>query len=196
MATPQPGREPGQVPTDSRGRSLAANAQDGPSEKRTRRYQWQDSDVVANTVGRHPGLDVLRAISSGALPRPPVLDMLEIDPAFVEPGSVSFTLTPQRWHYNPLGSVHGGVLATLADTALGCAVHSILGAGLGYTTLEIKVSYSRAVTTATGPITATGTVLSIGKRAATAEARIVDQEGRLCAHATSTCLIFPIDPEA
>lgn len=104
-----------------------------------------------------------------------------------------FEMTPAEWHYNPIGGVHGGVLATLADTALGCAVHSRLPLGTGYSTLEVKPNFVRPVTTATGRIRYIGQVVSLGRRAATAEARITDSNGKLYTHATTTCLLFPME---
>jgi len=101
-----------------------------------------------------------------------------------------FTGTPQRMHYNPLGSVHGGYHATVLDSAMGCAVHSTLEAGKGYTTLELKINFVRALTDATGPIRAEAKVIHVGRQVATAEGRIVDGKGRLYSHGTTTCLIF------
>jgi uncharacterized protein (TIGR00369 family) len=105
-------------------------------------------------------------------------------------GRAVFELDPAEFHYNPLGTVHGGILALLADSACGCAVHSKLDAGQSYTSLEIKVNFTRAVTAKSGRLRAEGTVVSFGRRVATAEARVTDGAGRLVAHATSTLLIF------
>ena len=160
--------------------------------KRERTYGWSDPSVTARAVATTSGLDILRGISAGTLPRPPVLDTLGINPVEVEEGRVVFEMTPQEWHYNPIGSVHGGVLSTLVDSAMGCAVHSRLPAGVGYTSLEIKVNFVRAVTVDTGAIRCEGTVLSLGRRSATAEARITSADGKLLGHATTTCMIFPL----
>ena len=108
-------------------------------------------------------------------------------------GWITFALQPQEMHYNPLGTVHGGVLATLLDSATGCAVHSVLPAGVGYTSMDLTTKYLRPVTTATGKVIATGTVLSRGSRTALAEAKLTDSRDRLLAHATSSCLIFGIE---
>jgi uncharacterized protein (TIGR00369 family) len=105
-------------------------------------------------------------------------------------GRVVFEGDPDERVYNPIGTVHGGYAATLLDSAVGCAVHSRLGAGQGYTTLELKVAYHRPLTKESGPVRAEGTVLSLGRRAAFAEGRLVDAQGRLCASATSTLLVF------
>jgi uncharacterized protein (TIGR00369 family) len=160
---------------------------------RKRSYTWSDPALTARALATTSGIDILRGIGAGRLPRPPILDTLGIDPVEVEEGRVVFEMTPQEWHYNPIGSVHGGVLSTLVDSALGCAIHSQLPAGIGYTTLEIKVSFVRPVTLQTGPIRCEGTVLSLGRRSATAEARVTTAAGKLVAHATTTCMIFPLE---
>jgi uncharacterized protein (TIGR00369 family) len=100
--------------------------------------------------------------------------------------------TPPEFHYNPLASVHGGIVATLLDSVMGCAVHSKLPRGRGYTTVEIKVNYVRPVTAATGRVRAEGTTIHVGRQIATAEGRLVDAAGRLYAHATTTCLVFAL----
>jgi uncharacterized protein (TIGR00369 family) len=107
-------------------------------------------------------------------------------------GSVTLELDPQEFHYNPLGSVHGGVLSTLLDTAAACSVHSTLPAGVGYTSMDLNVKLLRPATIASGRLTCTGTVLQRGRRTALAEARITDAAGKLIAHATSSCMIFEI----
>jgi uncharacterized protein (TIGR00369 family) len=111
----------------------------------------------------------------------------------VEEGRVTVDLQPQEFHYNPLGSVHGGILSTLLDTAAGCAVHTTLPPGVGYTSLDLSVKFLRPVTVASGLLHCEGTVLQRGRRTALAEARLIDKAGRLVAHATSTCLVFPLD---
>jgi uncharacterized protein (TIGR00369 family) len=110
--------------------------------------------------------------------------------AELEEGRVVFEGNPDERVYNPIGTVHGGYAATLLDSAVGCAVHTRLKAGQGYTTLELKVAYHRALTKESGPVRAEGTVISIGRRAAFAEGRLTDAQGRLCATATSTLLVF------
>lgn len=161
------------------------------TDERHRAYAWSDPAPVSEALAGLSGLEVLHRIGAGTLPRPPVLETLAIDPVHAEPGRVVFEMTPAEWHY-PLDSVHGGVLATLADTALGCSVHSRLPAGTGYTTLDIGLNFVRPVTMATGWIRCEGTVLSLGRRTATASATITDAAGTLLGHATTTCLIFPI----
>jgi uncharacterized protein (TIGR00369 family) len=108
----------------------------------------------------------------------------------VEEGRAIFEGEPTEYHYNPIGVVHGGLAATLLDSAMGCAVHSMLPVGVGYTTLEIKVNYLRALTSETGTVRAEGRVIKVGGRVAVAEGRITDAAGNLYAHSTTTCLIL------
>ena len=157
---------------------------------RTRTIAWDDPVAGAQRGSRMSGMEYMRAIVAGEIPRPPIAWSLDFELAEVEEGRAVFTLTPREFHYNPIGVVHGGVAATLLDSAMGCAVHSLLPAGLGYTTLELKVNFLRAMTRDTGPVRAEGKVLHAGSRTALAEARLVDAAGKLLAHATSTCLIL------
>ena len=138
------------------------------------------------------GIDFVRAIFDGRLPAPPIMQSIEPFDSTVEPGVVVMYSTPGFRHYNPIGSVHGGYAATLLDSAMGLAVHSALPAASGYTTLEFKISFIRGMTENTGPVRTEGRILNVGRRAATAEARITDAKGRLLAHATTTCLVFEI----
>lgn len=138
------------------------------------------------------GLEFLGGIGSGELPPAPIAKLLGFLPISVEHGRAVFQGTPGQEHYNPSGSVHGGYAATLLDTAVGCAIHTTLPAGKGYTTLELKVNYIRGMTDQTGPVRAEGKVVSVGGQVAVAEGRITDANGKLYAFATTTCLIFPI----
>jgi uncharacterized protein (TIGR00369 family) len=138
------------------------------------------------------GLDFVRAIFDGRLPAPPIMQNVEPFDSTAETGHVVFHSVPGFRHYNPIGSVHGGYAAILLDSAMGLAVHSALPAGTGYTTLEFKISFIKGMTEDTGPVRSEGKTLSVGRRAATAEARITDAKGRLLAHATTTCLVFEI----
>ena len=159
---------------------------------RSRTYSWTDPAATFAALAGRSGLDLLAAIGRGELPPPPVMATLGIEAVDVSEGHASFALDPRELHYNPLGTVHGGVLATLLDSATGCAVHSVLPAGTGYTTLDLNARYLRPVTAGTGRLLATGSVLSRGSRTALAEAQVTDSRDRLIAHATSTCLIFPL----
>src|SRR6266404_5424024 len=139
-----------------------------------------------------PGIDFVRAIFDGTLPEPPVMQTVEPFDCTAEPGVVVINSIPGYRHYNPIGSVHGGYAAILLDSAMGLAVHSMLPRGTGYTTLEFKISFIKGMTKDTGPVRTEGRTLSVGRRAATAEARITDAKGRLLAHATTTCLVFEL----
>lgn len=162
---------------------------------RERSYAWHDPAPALATLGAASGIELLKAMAAGELPVAPIMFTLDVTGFTAEVGTATFTLTPQEFHYNPLGTVHGGVIATLLDSAAGCAVHSVLPAGEGYTSVDLATKYLRPVTVDTGEITATGTVVSRGSRTALAEARLTDTRGRLLAHATSTCLIFPVPPK-
>jgi uncharacterized protein (TIGR00369 family) len=136
------------------------------------------------------GLEAMHAIADGNAPVAPISELVGFDLVEVGEGRASFELDPAQRHYNPLGTVHGGIVATLLDSAMGCAVHTTLGEGEAYTTLELKVNFVRAITEATGRVLAAGSVIHRGGRVATADARLTDESGRLLAHATSTCLII------
>jgi uncharacterized protein (TIGR00369 family) len=151
-------------------------------------YGVTPTEVMASMAG----IDFVRAIFDGGLPAPPIMQTIEPFDSTAEPGVVVMHSTPGFRHYNPIGSVHGGYAATLLDSAMGLAVHSALPAGSGYTTLEFKVSFIRGMTQDTGPVRTEGRILNVGRRAATAEARITDAKDRLLAHATTTCLVFEI----
>ena len=138
------------------------------------------------------GLTLFKGLLEGRFPAPPISKVLGFTVTEVELGRVVFDYLPVYDHYNPLGSVHGGIAATLLDSVMGCCIHTTLKAGIGYTTVEIKVNYVRAMTDKTGPVRAEGKVINTGSRIATAEGRLVDASGKLLAHGTTTCLIFPI----
>ena len=162
-----------------------------PATDRQRTYAWSDPSPLV----QHPelsGLELLNRMGRD-LPGPPILDTLSIEIEEVGQGRVVFAMDPAEFHENPLGTVHGGVLATLLDSATGCAVHSTLPAGVGYTTTSLTITYTRPVTPRTGRIRCVGTVLSRGRRTALAEAQVLDSADRLMAHATSTLLVFSID---
>jgi uncharacterized protein (TIGR00369 family) len=124
------------------------------------------------------------------IPFAPITELVGFELVELGEGTASFAMDPAERHYNPLGTVHGGIAATLLDSAMGCAVHTLLGEDERYTTLELKVNFVRAITQATGRVVASGSVIHRGGRVATAEARLTDEDGRLLAHGTSTCLII------
>lgn len=138
------------------------------------------------------GLTLMTGVMDGRFPAPPISKALGFWMSKVEHGRVVFDYQPVYDHYNPLGSVHGGVAATLLDSVMGCCIHTTLKAGTGYTTVEIKINYVRAMTDKTGPVQAEGKVINVGSRIATSEGRLTDASGKLLAHGTTTCLIFPI----
>jgi uncharacterized protein (TIGR00369 family) len=137
------------------------------------------------------GLEQLQAMVDGKVPHPPIMDLIDMASFEPELGKVVVTMRAQEFHYNPLGSVHGGVIATLLDTAAGCSVHSTLAVGQMYTSLDLTTKFLRPVTLDSGLLRCEGRVLNRGRRVALAEAELTDQAGRLVAHATSTCLIMP-----
>ncbi|MFD4690867.1 PaaI family thioesterase [Streptomyces sp. NPDC058463] len=159
---------------------------------RSRTYEWQDPAVTAAAVGRGTGLEFLRDIAAGRLPGPPVGATVDFTLDEVEHGRAVFSLLPGEEHYNPIGSVHGGIFATLLDSAAGCAVQSTLPRGTGYTSLDLTVKFLRPVTVETGRVRAVGRVVSSGRRTALAEAQLFDAADRLLAHATSSCLLFSV----
>ena len=147
---------------------------------------------TAEQVADLSAMEMFDSISAGRLPQPPMGDTLDIIPIRIEPGKAIFQGRPSKRHYNPMGTVHGGWFATILDSALGCAVHSTLPAGKGYTTLELKVNLVRALTDAVPLVRAEGTLVHAGRQVATSEARVVGPDGKLYAHATTTCLIFDL----
>ncbi len=169
------------------------------------RWNAQETAVRArlNVDARPPasiagltGMELFAAIFAGDIPPAPIGLTLDFVPIHMEPGSAVFQGRPQRKHYNPLGSVHGGWFATLLDSAVGCAVHTLLPAGKGFTTLELKVNMVRALSDSVPLVRAEGKVIHQGRQVATAEGRIVGPDGKLYAHATTTCLIFDLPPSA
>jgi uncharacterized protein (TIGR00369 family) len=141
-------------------------------------------------IRRLSGLDMLRAMIAGALPAAPIAEALGFRLVEVEKGRALFEGVPGPHLLNPLGSVHGGYALTLIDSACGCAVHTELDAGIGYTTVETKVNFTRAIDPAGGRVACEGRVVSRGRQIATAEAYLRSAEGKLLAHGTSTLIIL------
>ena len=170
--------------------AAAAVAPDGGDRgARRRSYGWEDPAVSAATARELDGISFLREIAAGRIPPPPIAVTLGFDLVSVEPGRAVFSISPAQYHYNPIGSVHGGVYATLCDSACGCAVHSMLPAGAYYTSMDLSVRFLRPVTTGSGRLLCEGTVTHLGSRTALAEARLTGAGGKLYAHATSNCVI-------
>jgi uncharacterized protein (TIGR00369 family) len=162
---------------------------------RTRAVAWDDPAPILAAGPTLSGLELMRAIMTDDLPAPPVARLLGFGIDRVDEGSVVFTMDPLEVHQNPLGTVHGGIITTLLDSAMGCAVHTTLPPGGMYTTLELKVNFLRPSFAGGATLIAAGTVLNRGSTAVLAEATITDADtGKKIAHATSTCLILPPRP--
>ena len=159
---------------------------------RSRLVSWDDPMATAAGVAQRSGLDALRAMRAGEVPPPPIARLLQMDVREVEEGRIVFACDLDESVYNPLGVVHGGLVCALLDTVLGCATHTTLPQGWGYTSIELKVSYLRPVTMAGGPLAATGRVVKPGRRVAFAEGDVTDASGRAVATATSSLLVFEL----
>jgi len=159
---------------------------------RSRLVTWTPPRADPAALSRLSGLDYLRSLIDPDR-IPPISALMDFRPVRFEPGLAVFEGTPSECHYNALGGVHGGFAATMLDSALGCSVHTTLKPGMSYTTVELKVNYVRALRDTTGVVTCEGKVIHVGGRIATAEARLTDAAGKLYAHGTTTCLIFPLE---
>jgi uncharacterized protein (TIGR00369 family) len=169
-----------------------SDACDEWGEPRSRLVEWKDPKRPARAALTMDGLSYLQAIAAGTIPAPPISALMNMTLEHIEKGSAVFGLDPDESHYNPIGAVHGGVICTVLDSVAGCAVHSTLEAGWGYTSIEIKVNYIRGTTDDSGHLTARGTLRKAGSRIAFAEAELTDSQGRLIATATSTLLVFEV----
>ena len=147
--------------------------------------------VAPDILLSYDGLAFLKAIIAGTVPNPPISEVLNFHLTEAETGRAVFEGSPEERFYNPIGSVHGGIAATLLDSALGCAIFSTIAKGETWTTLEFKINFVRAMTGATGPVRAEGRVIHRGRTVATSEGDLKDRAGRLYAHASTTCMIFP-----
>jgi uncharacterized protein (TIGR00369 family) len=170
--------------------TTAPDTEQPGTQQRQRTFSWADPAAIAAAGPGLSGAEFFAAITEGRIPPPPVMQALEIDGVSFGEGRAAFRLTPQEFHYNTLGTVHGGVFATLLDSACGCAVHTMLPAGVLYTSLDLSVKFLRPVTVDTGPITAEATVVHLGRRTALAEGRITDAAGKVYVTATSSCLVL------
>ncbi|MEO8505576.1 MAG: PaaI family thioesterase [Acidobacteriota bacterium] len=157
---------------------------------RTRTVSWTDPLAIASAARGKSGKEILEALIRGEVDHPPFAHLLGLRLIEVGDGLAVFSVEPAEFHYNPIGVVHGGLLATALDSAMGCAVHSTLPMGTAYTTLEIKANFVRPATMTTGPLRCEARVIHRGKTSATAEGKVVDGSGRLYAHGTTTCMIF------
>lgn len=159
---------------------------------RSKTVTWFDPMIGAAAMASMSGRDYLQAMIAGELPPPPISGLMSFVGESVGEGTVRFRCTPDESAYNPIGLIHGGLVCTLLDSVVGCAVHSTLPAGTGYTSLEIKVNYLRPVRAGEGDLLATGTVTKPGRRAAFADGEVRDRAGRLIATASSTFLVFAL----
>ena len=157
---------------------------------RTRTFSWDEPPIGARAAPTISGLEYLQAMGCGELSAPPSMLLLNIGFQSAEEGRVVFSVEPAEYHYSPIGTVHGKFASTLCDSAISCALQSTLPVGVGYTTLELKISVVRPLTVATGLVRCAGNVINVGGRVAAAEARVTDRVGKLYAHATSTGLII------
>ena len=157
---------------------------------RQREFSWSDPVELARQAGQLSGIEMFQRMIQGEIDGPPIAHTLGFRMKSAAKGRVVFSMRPQEFHYNPIGSMHGGVISTLLDSAMGCAVHSTLKAGTAYTSLEIKVNFIRPITTSTGPIECEGVQISGGRSTAIAEGRIRDGRGRILAYGSTTCMIF------
>ena len=158
--------------------------------QRSETFTWADPGPVLARAASMSGLEVMQALVDGELPPPPIAALMKFTAIRAEVGTVVFECTPSQAHYNPIGTVHGGLACTLLDTIVGCAAQTTLPAGTGYTSIDINVSYLRTILDTSGPLIATGQVTKTGSRVIFAEGSIVDNQGRLVATATSSLLVI------
>ena len=157
---------------------------------RERTYSWVDPKVYTDAAQGRSGLELFQYLLEINCPPPPIAQTLGFRLVEVDKGLAVFAIQPAEFLYNPIGSVHGGVYATLLDSAAGCAVHTTLAAGVNYTSLDLAVKFLRGMSADGGEVRAIGTVTHSGRRTALGEAKMVDSKGRLLATATSSCLIL------
>lgn len=160
--------------------------------QRRRLVEWSDPAEIANAARALSGLEFVQKMRSGEIPAPPIALLVGQTMEEAEKGRVVMTLRPDEHLYNPIGAVHGGAIATILDSVMGCAVHTCLPKGTAYTTLEIKVNYLRAATVASGAFRAEGRATHVGRRSAVAHGELVDSRGKTIATASTTCLVFEI----
>ncbi len=159
------------------------------SDIRERTVRWSDPASIVQAGLDLTGLEFLQAGARGEVPPPPVMALIGAEMGEIELGRVTMRLTPGEYLYNPMGSVHGGIIATMLDSVMGCAVHSTLPVGRAYTTLEFKVNFARKLTQDVGTVTAEGVLVQAGRQIALAAGKLIGPDGKLYATATTTCLI-------
>jgi uncharacterized protein (TIGR00369 family) len=160
------------------------------SPERTRTYSWEDPLALRDAMAGRTGLELMQMMAAGEIPAPPIAETLGFRLVEASRGQAVFECVPAEYHYNPIGIVHAGLAMTLMDSAMGLAFVTTVDEPVGWTTLEVKANFTRALTAETGLVRCEGSVVHPGRRVATTEARIEDGEGRLCAHGTSTILVL------
>jgi uncharacterized protein (TIGR00369 family) len=163
---------------------------DAEASTRSHTFSWDDPTRARQDAAEMSGLELMTALRDGKLPPPPMAVLMGLAPVEVEPGRVVFSCTPLEAHYNPLGTVHGGMACTVLDTVTACAAHTTLEPGVGYTSIEIKVNYLRPILSTSGPLRATGTVTKTGSRVIFADGVLEDADGRTVATASSSLLVM------
>ena len=172
---------------------MSKSAAKHESKSRTRTVSWADPMISAGAVQKGAsGMEFLQKIVSGEIPPPPIAVLMGFEITKVEPGYAMFECDPAEYHYNPIGVVHGGLACTLLDSAMSCAIQTTVPAGSTYTTLELKVNLVRAITDKTGQLRAEGRMIHGGSRMGTAEGKLVDKDGKIYAHGTTTCMIMKV----
>jgi uncharacterized protein (TIGR00369 family) len=162
---------------------------------RSRLITWADPMVAAAHTRTLSGLEYMQAILAGSIAAPPIAALMNMKLLEVEQGRVIFAVEPAEYHYNPMGTVHGGLAATLVDSAMACAIYSMAPPGITYTTIELHLNYIRPITSQTGRIRSIGEIIHVGRRLATAQARLLDDQDKLYGHATTTCLVIELKQE-
>jgi uncharacterized protein (TIGR00369 family) len=170
---------------------MVARVKAPSSAERSRTFSWHDPLETAARASSLSGVQYMTAIAEGTIPPPPIAQLMGFSLIEVERGRAVFAFEPAEWMYNPIGTIHGGVAATLLDSCMGCAVHTTLDPGSAYTTTDLQVRYIRGMTAGMGRVLAEGTVVHSGGRIATAEGRlIVEADEKLIAHASTGCVIL------
>jgi uncharacterized protein (TIGR00369 family) len=157
---------------------------------RSHTITWEDPTSTWQKAAGMTGLEYWQALMARELPAPPIAVLMNMSPVEVVEGRIVFEGIPSDYHLNPIGTIHGGFAATLLDSALACAIHTTLPLGWSYTTLQLNLHYTRAITPQTGAVRCEGIVIHRGKTMATAEAKLTDAAGKLYAHGTTTCMVF------
>ncbi|NMM50834.1 PaaI family thioesterase [Marinigracilibium pacificum] len=161
-------------------------------DNRSRTYTWNNPLEIFDKAMILTGIDFIKAMFEGEIPPPPIMNTLDFKMSELNEGNVVFEFHPGEYHYNPIGSVHGGVITTILDSAIGCSLHTTIQKNTAYTTLEIKINFLRKITQDTGILKTRTSIKHSGKSTALIESDLEDEAGKVYAHAVSTCMIFKI----